>query len=202
MKHLIFILLLLSGRLSAQPQVAHFSTWNNVEPTFENGYKKHLKWHQENGETWSWYGWYVISGPRQGWFIDATFGHNWDDFSHAINPAGDLADNQLHTFPFAHYEGGYKMTGTANDTMLRSKYLHAITINSTQINDLVNKYQLLTFKMADGGPINQLLILVGFNAWHEFEKVTSIHAELIKNKSVTMISAETWLYKPDLSLLF
>lgn len=193
---------MLPGTLASQPTIAHFSTWNNVKPAFENGYKKHLEWHRKNGETWSWYGWYIISGPRQGYFIDATFNHTWDDFTHPINPTGDAADNQLHTFPFGHYTGGCKMTGHANDTILRSKFLHAITINVTNIEDLVNKYHLLTFQMADGGDLHQLLILIGFNAWNEFDKITHLQAELLKNKSVTTISAETWLYRPDMSLLF
>lgn len=202
MKYLIIILLLLPGKVAAQHNIAHFSTWNNVKPAFENGYKKHLEWHRQNGETWSWYGWYVISGPRHDQFIDATFNHNWDDFGHAINPAGDNTDNQLHTFQFGEYQGGYKVIGYANDSILHSKFLHAITINITHIDDLVKKYQLLTFTMADGGNLDQLLLLIGFNTWSEFDKITQLHAELIKNKSVKTISAETWLYRPDMSLLF
>lgn len=202
MKYLIIILLLLPGQLAAQHNVVHFSTWNTVKPAFENGYKNHLKWHKENGETWSWYGWYIISGPRQDQFVDATFNHNWDDFGHSINPAGDNADNQLHTLPFGIYAGGYKMIGHANDTILRSKFLHAITINVTNIDDLVNKYNALSFKMADGGNLHQQLILVGFNTWQEFEKIICFQSELLKNKSITSITAETWLYQPDMSLLF
>ncbi len=63
-----------------------------------------------NNDPWDWYGWYVISGERSGHFIDATFGHSWSDFDNPVNPAGDGADNDLHTEPFGNFIMGYKLS--------------------------------------------------------------------------------------------
>ena len=72
-----------------------------MQRQFEAGYKRHLKWHVDNGDTWNWYGWFIVSGPRRGYFIDTTFGHSWADFDKPVNPAGDVADLEINVNPFA-----------------------------------------------------------------------------------------------------
>jgi hypothetical protein len=112
MKTIAIMLLFASGKLMAQNNVAHFSFWKpkpGQANNFENGYKQHLKWHRENGDKWSWYGWYVISGTRDEQFVDATFNHTWSDFDNSVKPSEDGADNNLHTYPFGDVEIGYKM---------------------------------------------------------------------------------------------
>lgn len=74
-----------------------------MERQFEDGYKRHLKWHVDNGDTWNWYGWMVASGVRVGYFIDATFGHSWADFDKPINPTADVADFEINVSPFAKF---------------------------------------------------------------------------------------------------
>src|SRR5687767_11966933 len=114
-----------------QNNIAHVSIWlpkAGNELNFENGYKQHLKWHAVNNDRWDWYGWYVISGDRTGHFIDATFGHPWSDFDHSVNPAGDGADNDLHTVPFGHFIRGYKLAfmpelSTTDSLVLKAKFL-------------------------------------------------------------------------------
>lgn len=70
---------------------------------FEEGYKRHLDWHRQNKDTWTWYGWQVITGERFGHFVDGTFGHNWDDFDRAVAPAADAADNAENVVPYGDF---------------------------------------------------------------------------------------------------
>jgi len=228
MKFIAGILLLFSGEVIAQQQVAHFSFWKprtGQEQHFENGYKQHLKWHKDISDQWSWYGWYIISGARAGEFVDATFNHAWSDFDKPVKPSEDKADNELHTHPFGDYEGGYKLIQLPNlsigdSNSLQSKLLKFVMISVTDIDNgknviekLKTRYQaagvktFLPFKMADGGNLNQLLILIGFNSFQEYGRVEDLPEQLsaieisLKIKTITSITAETLVYRADMSLL-
>lgn len=221
------MLLFISGEVIAQNNIAHFTFWKpkpGQDQLFENGYKQHLKWHKDNGDTWSWYGWYIISGARAGVFFDATFNRAWSDFDRPVK-AGHDADNKLHTYPFGNLEATYKMIQIPQLSMtgsngLQSKYCRFITIGVTEleagkkvIDKLKNNYQavglkyFLTFKMVDGGSLNQLLVLIGVNSFQEYGKVENLQEELsaietaLKIKTITSVSAETLIYKSDMSLL-
>jgi len=129
--------------------IAAFSIWQpkeGQESRFETGYKQHLQWHQRSGDKWDWYGWYVISGKNYGQFVDATFDHSWSDFMAPVNPAGDGADNDLHTEPFGTYLGGFKLSrieeASITDTAgLRTKFSRLITL---KVNDLTLAEKILT----------------------------------------------------------
>src|SRR5436309_4866286 len=60
---------------------------------FEAGYIRHLDWHRQNKDTWTWYGWTVWAGERQRWFVYATFGHSAAEMDSPVDPAGDERDN-------------------------------------------------------------------------------------------------------------
>lgn len=70
---------------------------------FAEGYKRHLAWHRSNKDPWTWYGWTFVLGDRLGQFMDGTFGHSLTDFDHAIDPAGDAADNKVNVLPNADF---------------------------------------------------------------------------------------------------
>jgi hypothetical protein len=72
---------------------------------FEAGYMRHLQWHRQAGDTWTWYGWSVTHSDRQRWFIYATFGHAAADFDHAVAPADDERDNVMNVVPHAEFAG-------------------------------------------------------------------------------------------------
>jgi hypothetical protein len=227
MKRLCIVALFIPGMLHAQGHtVAHFSVWKpqaGQTQDFDNGYKQHLRWHQLNKDTWSWYGWYVLSGPRNGLFIDATFNHAWSDFDHPVNPAGDAADNALHTEPFASFLGGYKMVflprlSTGGEELLQSKFLRIITLMVTDIEAgkaLLEKWKeqaappspFQVYKMADGGNLNQLQLLFGYSSFEALGTAENLAETLMtvqagtKNKVIDSITAETLVFKPDMSLL-
>ena len=72
---------------------------------FEAGYIRHLDWHRQNNDSWSWYGWTVWAGERQRWFVYATFGHSASSLDSAVAPAEDERDNVLNVVPHAEFAG-------------------------------------------------------------------------------------------------
>jgi len=58
------------------------------QSNFENGYKQHLKWHEEKNDPLPWYGWNVISGDRPGLFIDGTFGISYEALDNRVDKPG------------------------------------------------------------------------------------------------------------------
>lgn len=70
---------------------------------FEAGYGRHLEWHRQAGDPWTWYAWQFVMGERIGQYMDGTFGHAWEDFDRAVDPAGDAADNQKNVRPYADF---------------------------------------------------------------------------------------------------
>ena len=72
---------------------------------FEAGYIRHLDWHKQAGDTWTWYGWSVTYGDRQRWFVYATFGHAAADFDNPVPPAEDERDNIVNVTPHAEFVG-------------------------------------------------------------------------------------------------
>jgi hypothetical protein len=110
LRHFLLVIVLLLSTMSivraqqADGEMARFTILmpkDGMQKQFEDGYKRHLKWHVDNGDTWNWYGWFIASGARRGLFIDATFGHSWAAFDKPINPAADVADLEINVFPFA-----------------------------------------------------------------------------------------------------
>jgi len=69
-----------------------------MDHDFEEGYKRHLGWHRQNGDSWSWNGWTIISGDATGYFVDGTFFHAWSDLDSPVSPAADGADNAVTWF--------------------------------------------------------------------------------------------------------
>jgi hypothetical protein len=228
MKVFIVFLLFVSVRVMAQDNaVAHFSFWKprpGQEQQFEKGYKQHLIWHRNNGDRWAWYGWYFISGPRAGQFVDATFDHAWGDFDKPVKPAEDQADNLLHTYPFGDFLGGSKMIhlpnlSIADSSSLKSKFLRLVTIHVTDIaagkkliDKLKSTYQaggirsFMTFKLVDGGNLHQLILLIGLNRFEEYSRLENFQEDLMaielamKVKAISSVTSETLVYRADMSL--
>ena len=67
---------------------------------FEAGVKEYSAWAAENGYSWSWSTWEVITGENTGSYLVATFNHSWADFDH---PPIDMAANETalakHIYP-------------------------------------------------------------------------------------------------------
>src|SRR5258706_9722604 len=79
----IFLLLIVPEPCAAQPargpagQAAFLFAYHlkpGMQASFDEGYRRHLAWHQGKRDTLVWYAWYVTSGERTGLFIDGSFG--------------------------------------------------------------------------------------------------------------------------------
>jgi hypothetical protein len=212
---------------TAQDNIVHFSVWNprpGQASVFEDGYHHHLQWHAANKDTWSWFGWYIISGPRHGQFIDATFGHSWADFDHPVNPTGDGADNALHTEPFADYLKAYKamrlpFSDTEDTVVLTSKFVRMLTIEVTdragaaqlikrlltdsRQKDLVDK--VLVYEVVDGGEVGQVVMLLGGSSFQDLGKTAGLPGDLQDldgnsgGRAIGTITAETLVFRRDMS---
>jgi hypothetical protein len=72
---------------------------------FEAGYIRHLEWHRQAKDPWTWFGWTVWAGERQRWFVYATFGHSAASLDHPVSPAEDERDNVSNVTPHAQFVG-------------------------------------------------------------------------------------------------
>jgi hypothetical protein len=72
---------------------------------FEAGYIRHLAWHQQAKDSWTWYGWTITFGDRQRWFVYASFAHTAASFDSPVTPADDERDNILNVTPHAEFAG-------------------------------------------------------------------------------------------------
>ena len=60
---------------------------------FEAGYIRHLDWHRQAKDTWTWYGWTIWAGERQRWLV------------YPAAPADDELDNVLNVIRHAAFVG-------------------------------------------------------------------------------------------------
>src|SRR5688572_7743523 len=72
---------------------------------FEAGYIRHLEWHRQANDPWTWFGWTVWAGERQRWFVYATFGHSAAEMDNPVSPADDERDNIVNVTPHGHFAG-------------------------------------------------------------------------------------------------
>ena len=70
---------------------------------FEAGYIRHLEWHRQAHDPWTWYGWSIWGGERYRWFVYATFGHSAAALDSAVSPAEDERDNVRNVAPHVEY---------------------------------------------------------------------------------------------------
>ena len=73
---------------------------------WEAGYIRHLAWHRQANDTFSWYSYSVwASTEHQRWIIYATFGHTAAELSNPVAPAEDERDNLINVLPHAQFLG-------------------------------------------------------------------------------------------------
>jgi len=72
---------------------------------FEAGYMRHLEFHRQAKDAWTWYGWSIWAGDRQRWFVYATFGHSAASLDKPVPPAEDERDNVANVTPHAQFVG-------------------------------------------------------------------------------------------------
>jgi hypothetical protein len=68
----------------------------------EAGRVKHMAWHKQQGDTWAWHVWEVITGPDTGSYIIGSPDHQWKDLDgwSAKMAKGDAADAAVNLAPY------------------------------------------------------------------------------------------------------
>jgi hypothetical protein len=100
-----------SSPLGAQPERGPYARIAVLRPhdgdtvDFEAGYIRHLEYHRQAKDPWTWYGWTVWAGERQRWFVYATFGHSAAALDRPVPPAEDERDNVSNVTPHAEFAG-------------------------------------------------------------------------------------------------
>jgi hypothetical protein len=195
------------------------------EQDFESGYNKHFSWHKKNGDNPVWYCWQFVSGPRYGQFLDVSF-NSWKDFDVSFKPDEDNKDYQLHIVPFAELQTSFKLAllqdfSSKDSVGLHSKYIRLITMT---VNDIPNALKVIaklkenyssnssvknffTYEMIDGGRIDQILLMLGFNSYSDFGRSENLQEDInviensLKLKVITATTSETLSYRPDLFII-
>ncbi len=65
------------------PDLGEVTVWkvkDGAAAAFAEGRKKHMDFHRQQKDTWTWYTWEIVNGDRAGQFITGSFGHYWKDF--------------------------------------------------------------------------------------------------------------------------
>ena len=92
------LLTILVARAVAQTEQGPYARIGILRPhdgdtvDFEAGYIRHLEWHRQAHDPWTWYGWTISIGERQRGFVYATFGHSAASLDNPVSPADDERD--------------------------------------------------------------------------------------------------------------
>ena len=204
---------------------------DGMQRQFEEGYKRHLKWHVDNGDTWNWYGWFVISGERRGFFMDTTFGHSWADFDKPVNPTSDVADLEIHVLPFARVHTQFTCASLPAQSVGASADLSAafprvlyfkikpgqestferfLASFRKDVPKITPEQKFLWFRVEDGEQVPQYLLFLPHENYAAMQNTNGILAKVLgQNKeaqamyqdSVAEVKAETMRYRADMTYL-
>jgi hypothetical protein len=187
----------------------------NVE--FEAGYIRHLGWHRQAQDPWTWYGWSIWAGDRYRWFVYATFGHSATSLDSAVTPADDERDNVLNVAPHVEWvtNGLYEFlpglsrgTGEPQSTPrleftsvdlepgAANAFEAALTTAQSRLTG-----ETLWYRMVAGGPSPRYVRLrpePGLSAilWerNEQELPDAVH------RLIARMTIEIWTFRPTMSL--
>jgi hypothetical protein len=107
----VALLLLLPTLAAAQTERGPYARIAVLRPhdgrtvEFEAGYIRHLEFHRQAKDAWTWYGWTIWAGDRQRWFVYATFNHTAASLANPVAPAEDERDNIVNVTPHAEFVG-------------------------------------------------------------------------------------------------
>lgn len=202
-----------------------------MQKQFEDGYKRHLQWHIDNGDKWNWYGWFIASGNRIGYFVDATFGHDWADFDKPVDPAKDVADIAINVLSFAKFYSQFTCAylpevsrGTEQDLASAlpqniyfkikpgfeptfEKFLAELH-KDWQKTEFGQNY--LWYRIEDGGESPQYLLFLPHKIFTEKQKTQNFLAKIwsgntaaqnLFQQSVEKITSETLRYRADMTFI-
>lgn len=180
---------------------------------FTAGYERHLAWHKNNKDPWTWYGWTFVLGERIGQFMDGTFGHAATDFDHAIDPAGDAADNNRNVVPYADFvsHGVYqRLEQASRGALLPDSSPYMVRATYTVASGLESAFELAIaeratkaadqrmswYKLRAGGQLHQYVLVRSAQSFSEGALLPEIR---LPRGLVLNAQSELLRYQPKLS---
>ena len=95
----VISILLMALPMAAQEQAGNLGRVYFVKPKagmelhFEEAAKRHMNWHRQHKDPWTWHTWQVVNGERLGHYVTVSLAHRGEDFdAHAEFDAADTAD--------------------------------------------------------------------------------------------------------------
>jgi hypothetical protein len=192
---------------------------------FEEGYARHLGWHEAHADSLDWYAWDVLAGPGLGLFVDGTFGRPFAAFDARVDPAGDARDAAA-TFG-AHGEPVYRRllvlredlgTSTPLERGTPTPLVEGLTWTSApgtleehlgELRSLARSRPLQSYTVYEavaGGADVHWVVMVWRGGFGTFdERATDPTRTLIDiaaaagDRSVRLVANEIWLYRADLT---
>lgn len=182
------------------------------------GYRRHLDWHAAAGDPWAWLLWEVVDGPRAGTYVDGTFGHAWRDFDHAVDPAGDGADNARNVEPLVTRGasqawrlrpelGGATVDPERAPLVLRAEYRVRPEASATFVAALqrlrtsLGRRSFAVYELVSGGERPTYVLWIPAASWAEIGSLLEAAAAApALAASAAWMGAELWRFRPDLSL--
>ena len=173
---------------------------NKIKPgmtrQYEEGRKKHMNWHRQQNDAWSWYTWEILTGENTGSYVVGTFGHQWSELDgRAKFEATDTADAMAHMGPAMESEmqSYYRFRADLSPSTPPPQPAPLATVthfllNPDGLNDFIESAKKVTegikktnypmsgasrwYQLVNGGP-SPHLVLVGDRAnWAAFEPAT------------------------------
>lgn len=186
---------------------------------FERGYRRHLDWHAEHGDSLPWHAWTVATGPEAGAFIDGTFGITFRAFDERVEPRADAADAAQNVTAFADpimrevlrlrpdLGGSRALEQGRPSAMQRVLRMDvragAVTEFEDALRTLRATSELAVYERLSGGATPSYLVIEQLEAWADLDAPAQAIERVLRvaGPSIVLAESQVWLNRPDLTYL-
>jgi hypothetical protein len=191
---------------------------------FFEGYKRHLDWHAQHGDSLSWLGWTVDTGNGLNLFVNGVFGVSGAAMDQRVEPDADGADAARNIAP--HARAVYRHTYRVRRDLSRSARLEANRPAAMQhvawitpspgagkaLEDALRSLRDTGIALADytvyerlaGGTLPGLLLVVQYESWAEVAATDAnpvLVLQGLAGSSISDVASEIWGFRPDLTYI-
>jgi len=184
-----------------------------MQADFERGYKRHLEWHRNAKDPFTWYGWYVVTGDNAGRFVDGTFGLTFADFDKRVAPLKDLEDAVQNVSPYVNpvnrsvlrlrsdLSSGFQLQEQSPSRMTEVTTFVLKAGQETEFEDAIrsaastNGPKTTWYELVSGGAVPTYIRMIPGDGFAMYEDVESFGVA----RSISSAHSETWLYVESLS---
>lgn len=195
----------------------------DMDAAFAEGYRRHLDWHAQRGDSLSWLAWTVIDGPNLGTFVDGAFGIRFKAFDDRVDPRGDAEDGARNVTAFANptSRGVYRLRrdlGTAArleaGRPAAMQKVVRLTIRPESVRSIENALRPVAsrrrgrglgyavYERVSGGDGPALMLIAQLAAWADLEDPDADPSRAVitgLGSAVVRVESEIWSYRPELT---